>query len=103
MSKLNPITMFVVCATIEIFADAQTFTGTILGTVTDASGAVVQGATVKVIEKSTTAERSVTSDSKGYFEVPLLPPGRYDLTVLMPGFKRFSRPDLNLDINAHME
>jgi hypothetical protein len=103
MSKLNPIALSLMCAALAIPAHSQTFTGTILGTISDASGAVVQGAAVKVIEKSTTAERSAVSDNKGYFEVPLLPPGLYDLTVEMPGFKKFARVNLNLDINAHME
>ena len=102
MLKLNSRIPLVLCVA-AISVHAQTFTGTILGTVTDSSGGVIQGATVKVIETSTTSERSVASDAKGYFEVPLLPPGTYSINVGMAGFKKFSRANLILDINAHME
>jgi hypothetical protein len=102
MSKLHSTTLLVLCAA-AISVHAQTFTGTILGTVSDSTGALVQGATVKVIETSTTSERSVKSDDKGSFEVPLLPPGIYSLLVVMPGFKQFFRGNLTLDIDARME
>ena len=84
-------------------ANAQSFTGSILGTVNDTSGAVIQGATVRVIETSTTVERVVRSDDKGYFEVPLLPPGVYSINAEMAGFKKFSRVGLRLDIDSRME
>ena len=104
MSKLKPtIALFVMSMAAANLADGQTFTGTILGSVTDSSGAVIRGAAVKVIETSTTSERTAVSDTKGYFEVPLLPPGAYGITVEMTGFKKFSRGNLTLDIGAHME
>ena len=103
MSKLNSMTLLVLCAAAAIPVQAQTFAGTILGTVSDSSGAVIQGAIVKVIETSTTSARSVKSDERGSFEVPLLPPGTYSLHVEMAGFKQFSRGNLTLDIGARME
>jgi hypothetical protein len=106
MSKLSRSSLLVLCIAAALSAglvNAQTFTGSILGTVTDASGALVQGATVRVVETSTTVERTVRSDDKGYFEVPLLPPGVYSVNAEMAGFKKYSRAGVKLDIDARAE
>ena len=62
-------------------AFGQTTTGTISGTITDPSGAVVAGATITVTNPATGAERSVTSNEQGAFDVPALQPGKYTITV----------------------
>lgn len=82
---------------------AQTFTGTLLGTVQDSSGAVIQGAKVQVRELETNIERSGATNDLGYYELPLLPPGSYQLIVEHPGFKRFVRSNLRLEIGQRME
>lgn len=69
------------------FASAQVPTGTIQGTVTDPSKAVVPGATVSVKSKGTGAERKVTTDEAGKYQVPTLPPGEYEVMVTAGGFK----------------
>jgi hypothetical protein len=63
-------------------------TGTITGTVTDATGAVLAGATVTV---STTSgfKQSVTSNAQGVYTISGLPPGPYDISVSVPNFKTF--------------
>ena len=70
---------------------AQT-TGTIRGTVTDPSGAVVPGANVTAIQSDTHLSRSLTTNESGDFEFPALPVGRYSVAVQAPGFK-LSRHD----------
>lgn len=65
---------------------AQTFRGTILGTVTDPNGAVVSGATVTVKNTSTGLERSTTTDDAGNYSVPELPIGPYEVRVEQTGF-----------------
>jgi carboxypeptidase family protein len=66
---------------------AQAPTGTIAGTVTDQSGAVLPGATVTVTNKGTGASRVVQSGSDGAFSIPALPPGPYDVLIELPGFQ----------------
>lgn len=82
---------------------SQTFTGAILGTAQDATGAVVPGVRVAVREQATGLERSTTSNELGYYEIPLLPPGTYQVLAEQPGFKRFLRQSLKLEIGQRME
>src|SRR6185436_2211033 len=65
---------------------AQTFRGTILGTVTDPNDAVVAGAKITVKNTSTGLERSTTTDEAGNYTVPELPVGPYELRVEQSGF-----------------
>jgi hypothetical protein len=68
-------------------ANAQTFRGTILGTVTDSSGAAIGGATVTVKNTGTGLTRTVTTSDDGTYSVPELPIGNYSVTVEHAGFK----------------
>src|SRR6185437_9813458 len=68
---------------------AQTFRGTILGTVTDPSGSVVSGAKVTVRNTATGLERVTQTTSDGTFNVPELPIGSYSVTVSQSGFQTF--------------
>src|SRR5689334_18454096 len=68
------------------FASAQTFRGTILGTVTDPSGALVTGARVTVKNTNTGLERTTTTDDSGNYTVAELPIGPYELRVEQTGF-----------------
>jgi len=68
-------------------AAAQTFRGTILGTVTDSSGLAVVGAGVKVKNLGTGLERIVSTTEDGGYSVPELPIGSYSVTVEKQGFK----------------
>ncbi len=77
---------------------AQTTKGTIVGTVTDASGAVVAGATVTVKNVNTGATRDVTTSDDGTYTVPLLDIGYYTVTAAAPGFQTVTRENIKLDI-----
>lgn len=66
---------------------AQTFRGTILGTVTDASGAVVSGAKVTVKNAATGLERSTQTSADGSYSLPELPLGSYTVTITQSGFQ----------------
>ncbi|HZL26473.1 MAG TPA: TonB-dependent receptor [Acidobacteriaceae bacterium] len=69
-------------------AHAQSATaGAISGTVSDASGAVLPGATVKVTNSATGDERTVKTGKSGDFRIPELQPGVYGATVTMDGFQ----------------
>src|SRR5690349_3544415 len=65
----------------------QRTTASIAGSVTDATGSTVPGASVSVRNLSTDAERAVISNDLGYYVVTALPAGRYSVTVKKPGFQ----------------
>src|SRR6266567_9144962 len=83
--KLRLVTVFLLLAVATLVA--QTFRGTILGTVTDASGALVAGATVKVRNVETGQERTTTTSADGSYAIPELPIGTYTVTVTQAGFQ----------------
>src|SRR5512142_740686 len=65
----------------------QTFRGTILGTVTDATGAFVTGATVKARNTATGLERNTQTSADGSYAIPELPIGNYEVTITQSGFQ----------------
>lgn len=65
---------------------SQTTTSTIEGTVTDPNGAVIAGATVKASGATLAAERSVVTNSEGFYRIVALPPGLYTLAISQSGF-----------------
>jgi len=65
---------------------AQSTFGTIIGTVTDASGAVVAGAKVEALNRATGGTRSVTTDSLGEYQFLNVDAGRYTITVTAAQF-----------------
>jgi hypothetical protein len=67
-------------------ASAQVSGGSITGTVTDPTGAVVPGATVKIVSRGTGITQTLTSTSSGLFNKPNLDPGTYDVIVDATGF-----------------
>jgi hypothetical protein len=77
---------------------AQGERGTLNGTVTDPTGAVVPGATVKVLNVATGVETTVQTTTAGVYRVPYLPPGTYKITVTAAGFKTAVRENVILGV-----
>src|SRR5262249_2114830 len=77
---------------------AQTDRGTITGAVSDASGAVIPGATVKAKNLATGIVYTAGSSETGNYTLPQLPAGSYELAVTLPGFKRFVRPTIIVNV-----
>jgi hypothetical protein len=77
---------------------AQTFRGTVMGTVTDASGAVISGATVKVRNANTGLERVTQTSADGSYAVPELQVGTYTITVSQSGFQTSVTNSVNVDV-----
>ena len=77
---------------------AQTTTGRILGTVTDSSGASVNGATVTVLDTQRGVTRTTTTDDTGSYVVPDLSPGSYKVRVASRGFRTVERVDITLEV-----
>jgi len=65
---------------------AQRDTATALGTITDAQGAVLPGATVTALNVATGVARSVVADAEGAYRLAALPPGTYDIRAELSGF-----------------
>ncbi|HWW59818.1 MAG TPA: carboxypeptidase regulatory-like domain-containing protein, partial [Thermoanaerobaculia bacterium] len=81
---------FVVLLTIlllPVVAFAQSSNGSISGSVTDDSGAAIPGVTVTATNLATGATRSAQSNTTGYFQIALLPPGAYGVTGELDGFR----------------
>jgi hypothetical protein len=68
---------------------AQSGAGSIQGTVTDSTGAVIQGASIHVVQQGTNVASDTTSSSVGFYQVPELFTGTYDVTVAAPGMKSY--------------
>ena len=79
-------------------ASAQKTSGTITGTVTDPSGAVVPSATVSVVSERTGAARETVTNEQGSFSFPELQPGTYSITVNKPGFKKLALKNVDLHV-----
>ena len=79
-------------------AAAQSFTGSILGAVRDASDAVVPQAVVTVVNTGTNARIQVKTDAGGNYIAPQLPPGRYMVEAEAAGFKRAVREGVTLQV-----
>jgi len=89
---LCPVGVLLVLATVAAPpAFAQKITGEITGTVTDASGAAVPGASVTAHCEATGLTRSTAADSTGGYRLPDLPVCVYKVTVSLTGFKSSSR------------
>ena len=81
---------------------AQGTTGTILGTVTDASGGAVPEATVTLTNTGTNATQTVTSDAQGRYRVPDLPVGQYQIETRKNGFAAVVHTGITLDPGANV-
>jgi len=79
-------------------AFAQTDRGTITGTVSDATGAVIPGASIEAKNVRTGAVYTAGSSETGNFTLPQLPAGTYEVSVLLPGFKKFVRPGITVQV-----
>ena len=95
MSVLR-LVVFVLCSMAPVFA--QTTTGSIVGTVTDPSGAVVSNAAVTVTNMDTNISTRTTTDSSGNYVVTPLPVGRYSVSVEAPGFKKSVSSNITLNV-----
>jgi hypothetical protein len=82
-----------------IRCDAQSFTGSITGTVTDPSGAIVQGATVTITQKETNRRVATVSRADGTYLATALPVGDYRVEATAPGFKLGVRSGITLELN----
>jgi hypothetical protein len=87
---------------LTVSALAQTNKGTIVGTVKDAGGAVVSGAQVEIANIDTGQTKNTISSEDGTYQIPLLDPGNYRITVKAQGFKSLIRDKVLLQTNDRL-
>ena len=97
--RQNVIALLAVLVLTSVFSLAS-ITGSISGVVTDKSGAVVAGATVVATNTSTGIQTTQETDSKGFYNLPTLAVGTYDLVIKLVGFKTYQQTGLVIDANS---
>lgn len=75
-------------------------TGTISGTVSDASGAVIPGVTVTVLNQDTGIKQTKVTDGKGFYSFPTLDVGTYTVSVSQAGFDTYVEAGIRIDANS---
>ena len=98
MRRTRIVALLSVIFLVSLSAQGQRFLGTITGTVTDASGALVPDTEVKVTDVGTGLARTVRSDTQGVFTFPQLPLGTYQVTATKAGFKQYVKTDVVLHV-----
>jgi hypothetical protein len=93
--------LLVACAAGPAFG--QAVSGTILGTVTDATGAVRPGAKVTAVNEGTGLTRGTTSDANGEYTFPSLPTGHYTITAEETGFRTLAISNIELGVDQHVK
>lgn len=83
-------------------ASAQTVTGSIYGTIDDATGAVIPQAGVTVTNEDTGLSLSTKSNASGTFVFPVLDPGTYRISASVEGFESATQKDLRLSANQNI-
>ncbi len=89
------IVLLICCA-----AYAQEFRGSILGRITDVSGALVPGASVRAVNVATNTAAETRTNEQGNYRIALLLPGDYRLEVEHAGFKRIERSGIRVSVGS---
>jgi len=84
----------------SIFAQSQAASGEITGQVIDAAGGALPGATVTVANPKAGVTRSADTGPEGFYTIPLLPPGFYNVTGELAGFQTVKRSDVQVTVGS---
>lgn len=82
------------------FVCAQSYTGTISGSIKDSSGGVIPRATVTITNQQTGSQSTVVTELDGRYTSLPLPPGQYRVEAGLQGFRRAARTNITVQINA---
>src|SRR5438093_2200487 len=82
-------------------ARAQTVGASLLGVVTDSSGAVVKDADVVVLSVATGITRELKTDATGHYRIPVLQPGEYEVHITAAGFQPITRRGIQLAVGEN--
>ncbi|MBV9612319.1 MAG: carboxypeptidase regulatory-like domain-containing protein, partial [Acidobacteriaceae bacterium] len=97
--QLNIVAVFAASLVAVGLASAQTPTGSIIGRITDSSGAQVPGASVTVRNQSTNLARQVRSETDGDYTAADLAPGIYEVTIRKDGFRTANKRGIDLQVD----
>ena len=89
----------VYCFALAVRADTA---GSISGTVTDQTGAVIPDSTVTALNLDTTVQQTTKTNANGFYNFTALPVGRYEIEILRDGFKPYKRTGLVVDVNSQL-
>src|SRR5215469_10816690 len=84
---------------IPVWAQTGAAGGSIRGTILDPSGSAVSGAAVRADNLETGFTRATLSNQAGEYEVPLLLPGRYEVTISAKGFGQFKQSGVVVELS----
>jgi hypothetical protein len=101
-SVARALVLALVALALPLAVHAQSVTGTILGTVTDASGAVIGKAKVTIVNEGTGLTRTVTADDHGEYTAPSLPTGSYTITAEVTGFKTVALSNIQVGVDQRV-
>jgi hypothetical protein len=97
------VLMMLLVAAVEIAASAQETTGTITGSVTDQSGAVLPGVSVTLKNTNTNIARTVVTNETGLYTASLMPVGPYEITFELQGFQTVTVRSVTLHVNDRLQ
>jgi hypothetical protein len=80
---------------------AQTVSGTLAGRVSDSSSAFIPNVTVTAKNAETNLTRDAVINNDGYYSLPFLPVGTYEVSVSLKGFQTLSKKDIQVDLNQN--
>jgi hypothetical protein len=103
MRRIGCVLLFLTFVIPCIPLRAQTVDTAIIGTVTDATGAIVPGATVTVLSTATGFKKTAVAGSTGEYRVTYLIPGTYDISVSANGFGAYQRKGVTIDIEQQAQ
>ena len=96
--RITSLLVITLAAASVAFGQAQSNAADLQGTVTDATGAVVNGATVTARNPGTNVSRNATTNDEGYYRIINLPPGDYEITVEAANFKKAVRQNVTVTV-----
>ncbi|HWB96584.1 MAG TPA: carboxypeptidase-like regulatory domain-containing protein, partial [Bryobacteraceae bacterium] len=101
MSRISGVLSLCVCLLgLSGHLSAQVLYGSAVGKVEDQSGAAVAGAVISVSSAATHQSRATRSDTDGRYSIVNVVPGRYELTVMAPGFRKYIQTGIEITINT---
>jgi len=92
--------LLALCCVLSIGASAQTFYGSIVGSVSDPSGASIGQANVTVVNTATADRRAGQTDTSGNYQFVNLPPGQYRVEIERTGFRRLVRDNVTVEVQS---
>ena len=98
MSRLIIAAFFVCLLAVAVNAQVDVATATLKGCITDQAGASVPGANVTATSTERGVSKAAVTDSNGNYQIPLLQPGKYGVTIEAEGFSKYSGGELTMTV-----